>query len=101
MDISIQHKAGKKHINTAVLSRSPRKSQISQVATKEPEEVTSMDLDEVRRLQKEQSDSSEIIVYLTTGNLPEDERASRRIILESKQFSCSGWCPLSRESSLS
>ena len=87
MDISIKHKAGKKHINADVLSRSPPKeSQISQVAAKEPEESTSVDLDEVRRLQEEWSDCSEIIVYLTTGDLPEDERASRKIILESKQF---------------
>ena len=42
--------------------------------------------DKVLRLQKEQSDFSEITVYLTTGNLPEDERARCRIILESKQF---------------
>ena len=89
MDITIKHKAGKNNTNADVLSRlPPMESRTGQVGASEqlPYQPTLPDLDEVRRLQQEDSDCSEQIAYLRDGVLPDDELASRKVVLESKQF---------------
>ena len=89
MDLTIKHKAGKKNTNADVLSRSPpTESRTGQVnASKQPSyQPTLPDLDEVRRLQQEDSHCSELVAYLTNGVLPDDELSCRKVILESKQF---------------
>ena len=89
MDITIKHKAGKKNTNADVLSRSPpSESRTGQVnASKQQSyQPTLPDLDEVHRLQQEDSRCSELVDYLTNGVLPNDELSCRKIVLESKQF---------------
>lgn len=58
MDITIKHKSGKKNTNADALSRCPA----------------------------DESCISAVVEDLQDGNLPEEEKSSRRIILESKQF---------------
>ena len=89
MDITIKHKAGKRNTNADVLSRSPpveSRTSIINVSEHSSHPPTLPDLEEVRRLQREDSHCSELTAYLTNRVLPDDELTHRRIVLESKQF---------------
>ena len=90
MDITIKHRAGKKNVNADVLSRAPPldscTAQVDVDTGHSIDQLTLPPMDEVRRLQEENSSYAEMIAYLTRGDLPDDELASRKVVLESKQF---------------
>ena len=44
------------------------------------------ELEEVLRCQREDADMAAMRAYLQYGTLPDEEKLSRRVVLESKQF---------------
>ena len=90
MDLTIRHKSGKKNVNADVLSRSPpvvsQGGQVCAIRERPSFDPSLPDHDEICRLQKENGEYSNKILYLTSGALPDERCASRKIDLESKQF---------------
>ena len=88
MDLTIKHKPGKKNTNADALSCCPAdESQICVLQKTDEDEMTCLpELEEVLRCQREDADMAAMTVYLQYGTLPDEEKLSRRIVLESKQY---------------
>ena len=93
MDITIKHKSGRKNTNADALSRchsegdylTSRVCAIGEEPTVKPD-FSLPDLMKISESQLRDYDTSVMMVYLQDGTLPEEEKLSRRIVLESRQF---------------
>ena len=101
MDVTIRHKSGKKNSNADALYCCPAdikheslgekpsdvdESQVCSVEGLVKDQVSMPGLMEVAMPQQNDFDMAAMITYLKSGTLPDDEKRSRQIVLESKQF---------------
>jgi len=88
MDLTIKHKLGKKNTNADALSRCPAdvmtNSTIVEVTVTDDQCL--MTLDQLRDSQLEDTELAVMMLYLREGILPDDDKQSRKIVLESKNF---------------
>ena len=99
MDVTIKHKAEKKHTNADALCRSPvaneeevltEKAVVERSIAVEPlrpdYQPSIPNAAEVGRLQAEDMDSAPMLTYLQSGELTCDQKLSQKIVLDSKHF---------------
>ena len=88
MDLTIRHKAGKNNSNADALSRNP--CLVGSVGAVEVADVglgeVTKDKVELREKQEGDSELGAMISYLKHGELPNDQKLARRIVLESSKF---------------
>ena len=90
LNLTIKHRSGHSNVNADTLSRAPLSD--SEDLTEPDGVIAAMDLaadsdhSALSAAQREDSDLSEIIVYLETGVLPEDESRARTLVLSSSQY---------------
>lgn len=91
MDLTICHKSGKNNQNADALSRNPVDSAVGIViASDEKGDAavkSTLDVEELRMIQQEDSDLVPMIAYLKDRSLPSDDKVARRIVFESQQYS--------------
>ena len=92
MDLTIQHKPGKKNQNADALSRNPVDATVGALAAIEgeeelPAETISLDMNTIQSLQQADQFLSPMLEYLKDGKLPLDDKKARRIVLESQYYS--------------
>ena len=90
LNLTIKHRSGHSNVNADTLSRAPL---LDREDTTEPDGViaalnppTDSDHCALSAAQREDSNLAEIIVYLETGVLPEDEGRARTLVLSSSQY---------------
>ena len=86
MDLTIQHKPGKKNQNADALSRNPVDATVGALAAIEgeeelPAETISLDMNTIQSLQQADQFLSPMLEYLKDGKLPLDDKKARRIVL--------------------
>ena len=97
MDITIKHKSGKCNSNADALSRCPSDSPVPSNEDQKTESCvaavqqcaeanSSPHLAKVSSYQQKDPEMASMLAYLVNGILPEDDKVSRRLVLESKQF---------------
>ena len=97
LDLVIVHRSGKHNANADALSRCPLPSATDDHPTADvvaalvgtevlPEGDRGTDADEMAVLQKEDEELQPIIEYLTSGDLPSDDRMARRIVLARSKY---------------
>ena len=97
MDITIKHKSGKCNSNADALSRCPSDSPVPSNEDQNTESCVTVvqqcaeadfspDLAKFLSYQQEDPEMASMFAYLVNGILPEDDKVSHRLVLESKQF---------------
>ena len=88
LDIQIHHRSGKHNNNADALSRYPLQQSLGSEEQEGVVAVVEMALpeDDLPLLQREDKALKEIIVFLETGVLPENEKQARQIVLSQTRY---------------
>ena len=86
MDLTIKHKAGRENSNEEALCRNPIDASVVSAVSADSDQSLFPDVTSLLDEQKNDPELAAMLCYIQEGTLPDDEKSSKRMVAESKQY---------------